>query len=121
MASATKSAKKIAKRVGGAVEKIGKETIVDPKKKHRQIAFEEPADQILEGTGKALGKITGAMGGDVPEPDTSAQDDLLRRQGEERMAQESELAKRRELRKKGARGRGSLLSGSSLGVSNTLG
>jgi hypothetical protein len=110
-----------AKKVTRVAEKAVKETIKDPVKKAYKGLVEEPLEAGLELTGKAVGKVAEGMVGDAPEADTSAQDDLMRRQGEDRMSQESELAKRKALRKKGAKGRGSLLSGSALGVTDTLG
>lgn len=114
------SAKKAVKKVANVGEKAVKETIQDPAKKAYKGFIEEPVDAALEGTGKAIGKVAEGMAGDPPPPeDTSAQDDLMRRQGEERLSQESELAKRKALRKRGGKGRASLLSGSALGVADS--
>ena len=115
-------AKKAVKKVGNIGEKIVKETTIDPLKKGHQLLTKEPLDAALKVTGKAIGKIAEGMGGDVPDAGpTQDQKDLMKRQSEEKADQESELAKRKALRKKGSKGRGSLLSGSALGVSETLG
>ena len=117
------SAKKAVKKVSHVAEKAVKETIKDPAKKAYQGFIEEPVDAALDLTGQAVGEIAEGMAGDPPPPeDTSAQDELGRQQKEKRLSQESELAKRKALRKRGGKGRGSLLSGSALGVADsTLG
>lgn len=116
MGAVKKAAKPITKPITKAVRSTGR-AIEKP--------FTSAYKEVARG-GKTLVKsVVGAFsggGGEAGEAALSDNElDLQRQQDEKEASQESELAKRKALLKRRSSGRGSLLSGSALGVQDTLG
>lgn len=103
------------KAVKKVVKKAVQYGIKDPIKK--------PGEELIRGGKRLLTSVSKTMRGgpDVDPGLSEEQIDLQRQQAETEASQESELAKKKALLKRRSTGRGSLLSGSALGVQDTLG